>query len=467
MGSVIFIALFSLLLILFLYTGYQVVVHQQYWFLIVFLAIYLATYTTFQSFAYQQTHFPLLVKGLQSLKELIILSSVLTFLMTMQNLFTQRFQLLTTDKIFILFLCLCGVYAILPIGAASFLSKLLYLKNILLPAILYFLARNISLEKWQVFTVLKVLLVIIGVAFLFSVLERVLGVHLHTLVGYGQFNDDINLVEPNGHYGLSWTFETSSGRPRYGSIFANPLELSASSLIGFATAFILLMKTPFRDNQVVYFGVVVAVLGCFYLAFSRASMMALVFQITFVAFLFKYYRLLWTGAFGVVGIIIYISYFASDELRYFVIDTLTFQNPSSLGHALEWIEGVESMTSNPLGIGLGMSGNAGSVDDAVKVGGENQFIIYGVQLGVIGMLIYIALLISAIRTSIKACTSAQDPYKSLIPFIAATTKFGLLLPLFTSNAELYLFVSYISWWMVGYSVRQVSLSRIKLQVGYG
>ena len=39
-----------------------------------------------------------------------------------------------------------------------------------------------------------------------------------------------------------------------------------------------------------------------------------------------------------------------------------------------------------------------------------------------------------------------------VAFTAHTVKVGLLLPLFTANAELYIYVSWVSWWMVGYSM---------------
>ena len=37
-----------------------------------------------------------------------------------------------------------------------------------------------------------------------------------------------------------------------------------------------------------------------------------------------------------------------------------------------------------------------------------------------------------------------------ISFLVACTKFGLLLPLLTANAELYLFVSLTTWFFAGY-----------------
>jgi hypothetical protein len=41
--------------------------------------------------------------------------------------------------------------------------------------------------------------------------------------------------------------------------------------------------------------------------------------------------------------------------------------------------------------------------------------------------------------------------------VAGVVKFGLLLPLFTANVEIYTYVSWITWWMVGLGVREYSL----------
>jgi hypothetical protein len=35
----------------------------------------------------------------------------------------------------------------------------------------------------------------------------------------------------------------------------------------------------------------------------------------------------------------------------------------------------------------------------------------------------------------------------------------LFLPLFTANAEMYTYVTWISWWMIGYTVREYSALR--------
>src|SRR5690606_15908285 len=156
-----------------------------------------------------------------------------------------------------------------------------------------------------------------------------------------------------------------------------------------------------------------------------------------------------------------------DDFYYFVYDTITFQNASSVGHVLEWVMGLESMISNPLGIGLAMSGNSGSVEDDLRVSGENQFLVYGVQLGVLGMLLYIAILGFGISKALVVFRKSPVVNHARIAFVAAVTKFGLLLPLFTANAELYLYVSLMTWWMLGYSMREynkVKLAERQLQL---
>ena len=100
-------------------------------------------------------------------------------------------------------------------------------------------------------------------------------------------------------------------------------------------------------------------------------------------------------------VMIYISIFSSKESQYFILDTLSFQNTSSLGHLLEWLEGINSMMQNPMGIGLAMSGNANGVDQTLKIGGENQFLIYGVQMGFLGLIISVSILIKAVIDSLK------------------------------------------------------------------
>jgi hypothetical protein len=179
-------------------------------------------------------------------------------------------------------------------------------------------------------------------------------------------------------------------------------------------------------------------------------------MIFFVALVFKLYKLIGAGFFGLVCFVVYVVWFASDDFYFFVIDTLTFENSSSLGHVVEWLLALDSMVANPLGIGLAMSGNFGSVDEELRVGGENQFLIYGVQLGWIGMILYILALATGIKNSIRVFHISDNTSVARIAFTGAVVKVGLLLPLFTANVEIYTYVSWITWWMIGFSINEYS-----------
>jgi len=188
----------------------------------------------------------------------------------------------------------------------------------------------------------------------------------------------------------------------------------------------------------------------FYFSYSRGAIIASGIIVFFTLFLEKKYHLIRVVSVLVIMVIIYIPFFSSKELQYFILDTLNFQNTSSFGHLLEWLEGVSSMIQNPMGIGLAMSGNANGVDQTLKIGGENQFLIYGVQMGFLGLLIYVSMLIKAVKNSLKVFKLSSKQHIKSISYVAAATKIGLLIPLFTANAELYLFVAFLSWFLIGF-----------------
>jgi len=423
------------------------------WYFLVFAILYLPIYITLQSFFFQQTQSSIAVFIVQYLKEFVLLVALSVFIFYQSNLLRKKFKIINIDLVFGAFIFLAFFFLVSPIGEMPFLAKAAYFKNILLMGIVYFLGRNMSLSKYQMQLTFKLILGIAFCAFCINVVEFTSGIHLHTLINYGNFQSTINDVEPTGNYGLSWTFETQSGVQRFGAFFANPLDLSSASLLAFAIAFIFFIKTPYRNNQILYGSLMIIVIGSLFFAYSRASIAAFILELIFIAFVFKSYRLLLAGITIIFSFIIYILFFASEDLYFFVLDTLTFENASSLGHLLEWLEAIESMINSPEGIGLAMSGNGNGVDNENRVGGENQFLIFGVQMGLLGLILYISLLYLAIKTSIQAYRKSLSPNEQIVPFVAGTTKFALLLPLFTANAELYLFVSLISWWLVGQSVK--------------
>ena len=225
--------------------------------------------------------------------------------------------------------------------------------------------------------------------------------------------------------------------------------------MGFAAGLIWFLTSK-KEDSFPYILVMICTMASLFFSSSRAAFGAFFIMIFFIALIFKLHKLILFGLGLVLTFVVFVIFFASEDFYFFVIDTLTFQNASSVGHVLEWITALESMIENPFGVGLAMSGNSGSVTDEVRVGGENQFLIYGVQLGFLGMFLYILLLGYSITRSIRVFRLTDNVMSARLAFTGAAVKTGLLLPLFTANAEMYLYISWVSWWVIGYTMNEYS-----------
>ena len=120
---------------------------------------------------------------------------------------------------------------------------------------------------------------------------------------------------------------------------------------------------------------------------------------------------------------------------------------------LEWIDGINAMIAKPLGMGLGQSGRVTMVNGE-NTGGENQFIIIGVQAGVIVMGLYIWIYFQVIKTGLKELKqSVGKEWKVILSIVLI--KIGLFIPMFTAYIDSYIYVSYISWFLTGYMVNMI------------
>lgn len=417
---------------------------------LLYAIIFFPIYALFLSYTYQAFESELLSRIIQYSKELVIFSALFVWVFGQKGVNIKwHFSLL--DSFFLAFLGLTIFFFVLGKGDATVVNRAIYVKNILLICIFYFLGRNVNIKVEQWNKMFQIIFATTVLACVLVTIEKVAGTHFHTYAGYAKYNLDIKGEEPTGIYGLAWTFEAEGGRPRYGSFFAHPLELSSSMLITTAACLFFLLFVPIKINKYKYVIILLSAFLCVLFAYSRASFVAFFLMLSFMALLLRYYQILITGFLGFVLIGLYVFLFASEEVLFFVIDTLTFENSSSQTHIVDWLNAVNSIIEEPMGIGLAMSGNAGGVEKDLIVGGENQFLVYGVQMGVIGMLLYIGMLYLGIRNAWRAFRMAQSRKDGLVSFVAASVKFGLILPLFTANAEVYLYVCLVSWWFIGYA----------------
>jgi hypothetical protein len=458
MASVAFFILTIGLLLGFLWTLQEIIVKGKWTYFIFFLAGFLPIYISFLSLTYLNTRSEVMVTVFQALKEGIVGIALVVAVLFQKKPAEYPFRPQSTDWWMGGFLIIGFSYLILPIGEVAILTKASYFKGILLPGLVYFLGRNTVFDEREVTRFFSMIFMVAILAFAVNLMEQfVLRTHIQQHTGYALYNQVINDTYPSGNFGLSWTFETQALTKRLASFFSDPLELASSVLLGFAAGLIWFLTSK-REEGFPFIVVMLCSMGSLFFSSSRAAFGAFFIMLFFIAVIFKLYRVILFGFGLVTAFVIFVVFFASEDFYYFVIDTLTFQNASSVGHVLEWVVAIESMIENPLGVGLAMSGNSGSVTDEARIGGENQFLIYGVQMGFLGMFLYIILLGFSISRSIRVFRLTENVMTARIAFTAAAVKTGLLLPLFTANAELYAYVNWITWWMVGYAMNEYSKS---------
>ncbi len=415
-------------------------------YIVLYVCTCLPMYTTLQAQAFKIFNSEIVVTIIKLSKDIIFVYAFMIFLFGKKiNFFNKSFKFSLVDKLILFFSFLVTIYALIPLGEADIFSKLIYAKNLYIISITYLIGRNIEINKEFFNTIKKILKYLILSITFFLCFEFILSTHFHTVIDFSNYNNIINEIDPQGNFDLSWSFESQGSQPRYAAFFADPLELSASLLLLTSLLIFNFWNNKRRINYFLLFMVAVA----FLFSFSRGSIVACIGIIFFGLVLNKNYKILLLIVVVFLLSTLSLVYFGSEEIRYLIIDTLKFENTSSLGHLVEWIEGILSILENPFGIGLAMSGNASGVDQAIKVGGENQFLIFGVQMGFLSLVIYVLILFFLIRRSSYVYLNTLD-YNKHLSFIVACTKFGLLLPLLTANAELYLFVSLASWFFAGY-----------------
>ena len=448
----------SILLLIYFYCFFQVLnksLEGNTYYILLYIVFFLPIYSNFLLIIFKLFGNGFIIDIIKFSKDFVFYSIFIIILFgTPVSFLKKKWKLSFLDKLFLLFVSLILVFCVFPIGEASFISRLLYSKNLFLIAIVYFIGRQNRIRLNKFSSIYKILLTIFFLASLVAIIEFIFGIHLHSLLDYANYNLLVNDILSTGNYQLSWTFERQGVSPRYGSFFADPLEFSTSLLLAFPISLFYFIESKSKINKLKFLCLIIFFLVGFYLSFSRSAILGLFGILFFSLLLLKSYKTLLKIFFSILFFFSIFYYFSDLNTKYFLLDTLTFQNTSSLGHLFEWLEGIISMIENPLGIGLASSGNASAVDQAIGVGGENQFIIIGVQLGLLGLILYSSILIKSIKNSFNLYRFSKNKKLKLISFTISCSKFGLIIPLMTANAEIYSFISLFTWFFVGFCETQ-------------
>ena len=397
---------------------------------------------------------------LQSFKEVLV---AIVFIGSLWNL-KRKLRFHFVDYAVAAFFCYTLLYAVLPIGEQGLANRLIAFKTTSFFSLVYASARlidpkTIFISKY--FHYILLLAIFTAVILMYEVRRDQ---HLQSVIGLADYNYYVFNLDPSGNYGLSWTFESQGGFKRFASIFASPLEHAGATLIALAVIAGVYTKEnyKFRPDLFGWIALGATVLSIVF-AISRSAFISYCIIIYFYSIVTHKKSFLRLIHFSIAAMIIYFIYYLTQEDRYdelvqdVIIDTLNFSHPSSVGHVLEWVQGIMSIYSNPLGIGMGSSGRiGGSLGE--NIGGENQYIIIGVQAGVIALLLYLSIYVSLIANAKKWYRKLTRKEKQLALAILLI-KIGFIIPSMTSETESSVYISYITWFLSGIFISIISEKR--------
>ena len=394
---------------------------------------------------------------LQSFKEITVLGTC--FLVATQ--ITQKPLLHLIDKLIIAFFVYTLLYAFVPIGSYNVMSKLMALKNLSFFCLLYFIGRFCDREQVNINKLFSFIVIIMLVASTVVFGERILNQHLHSFTGFSDYNFYFFNTEASGNYGLLWTFETESSAKRFGSIFSNPLEFASAVVLSLGILLALISsKNNSNQNTLVQtnpsslekIGLIASFI-CIVLALSRAAFISYFLVIYIYGWIIGNKKIIHFFHIAAAIVVLYVIYILEGDLYDFIMNTITFQNESSLGHVLEWLDGINAMALQPWGLGLGESGRV-SMTNQNNTGGENQFIIIGVQVGVLAMALYIYIYFKLIKTGLQQLkVTAGKEWKIMLAIVLI--KVGMFIPMFTAYIDSYIYFSYFSWFLSGLMINHI------------
>ncbi len=389
-----------------------------------------------------------MVPILQSFKEIVVLLAFLTVVLSIKK--KPVFHLL--DKMIIAYFGYIFLYAMLPFGGYSLTEKLIALKNIAFFPLIYFTGRFIDPQQINLNRIFQYICVVALPAAIIVIWEGITYTHFQTFTGYADYMFYFFGQEPSGHYGLSWTFEAENdGLKRFASFFANPLD-HASGTLAAVSAILALATTDTNKVKLNRFLLIafLCTLTCIILALSRASFVSYFIILYIYSIVTR--KTLWLRYFhyGAAVCIIIVFSFMNGDIYQFIINTINFSNSSSAYHVLAWLEGIQAIATNPLGLGLGTSGRISAML-GTNIGGENQLIIIAVQAGLVALSLFIFIYVYLMRTAIVMIKQYKGKTRKVALFVLLV-KTGMIIPFLTAEAETYLYISYLTWFFSGYMI---------------
>ncbi len=332
----------------------------------------------------------------------------------------------------------------------SVAGRLYGLRDAVYFSLLYFVGRATP-EVVRDERVLTALFLVGVVTSVVAVVERLFVTpEMLVLLGVSQYFQDFLGVAPftaGNTYGLPtnyWVMIGSHLVQRAGSTY-----LSSQ---GFAIPFLIIMPaatvwvTARRRTALAWLGYGILWLGLL-LTITRLTIVACLLQALAIAALRRRWGLI--TAVGAVAILAFAgALLVVPGLATYIGETLTWQSASSVSHLTDWIEGMENALRYPFGAGLGMADQTAVRFGMDPLAGDNLYLKYAVELGVVGLGLLLATMAGAVLTGAR-CGRDGKGVEADYGVVVAATALGILLNAITAAVFNAMPLTYEFFWLLG------------------
>ena len=161
----------------------------------------------------------------------------------------------------------------------------------------------------------------------------------------------------------------------------------------------------------------------------------------------RWSTLVWIGVIAALGTFILVA--AVPGLAAFAWDTLTWQTGSSLSHLQDWRVGLENFQYHPLGVGLGATELTAWRFGITPLAGDNQYLRYALELGIVGLALHLLILAGAVTTGVEAWRNTRSGTVQDSGLLVAITAVGVAINGWTAAVFNATLLTYVFFWLLG------------------
>lgn len=350
------------------------------------------------------------------------------------------------------------LHAGIPIGA-----QLLGFRDAVFFMLLYYVGRSMP-ELAESDIVLKHAYYIALVVSIIGILERIFVTpEMLVLLGVASYmNDFLGLAAytSDNVWGLPANYWTDMGGiavRRAGSVFLHSQGFALPFLFLMPAASAWMLNRKSRHGFLVSLGYVV-IWGGLLVSITRVTTVICVMQV--VLFYLMMRRPEWAlGSVVTTLSLVAVTAVVVPGVLHFAWQTLSWQTGSGTTHLKDWGEGALAFFEQPWGHGLGTTDSAPLRFLRQPVSSDNLYLTYGVQLGLLGLLAFVAMLGTILVRSWRSVWVAPSDNERRYLAVVALATFGILLNGSTSMVFSSNVLAYVYFLCAGGAMTAVQLPR--------